>query len=467
VGLTNADNTSDLNKPISTATQTALNAKQAVLVSGTNIKTVNGVSVIGAGNVPVGTVTDTALNVTAVAGADITSSVTTSTTTPVITLNIPDASATARGVVTTGVQTFTGNKTVSNNLSVGGSLTVTNTFNANAGINNVGTGTGNTTTTIGGGATLSGNTKTVNIGTAGVAGSTTNVNIGSPNGVNNIILNAGPTIRGANTRIESANTSAILRHDGGNFWILKTAVADPSGGYDATRPLQIDMTTGNQILGSSTPLTTLNAAATSITGTLDLNANIIPVANGGTNSSTALSGNRMMRSTAGGRIIEAGELTDGKLFIGRTGNIPLNASLTAGNNVSIAEGPGSITVNADLTYFRSVVTANLISTDNTGVAVNTITSVPIGTYLAVFSGNFKHGSAPGSWFIWMEGTGIVAADNTRQFSAIEAGWYQGCYIMGVVTLTAVTNVTVKFKLYIGTPGTVTHDISEFNLIRLV
>jgi hypothetical protein len=51
VGLGNVDNTSDANKPISIATQTALNAKQDTLVSGTNIKTINGESVLGSGNI--------------------------------------------------------------------------------------------------------------------------------------------------------------------------------------------------------------------------------------------------------------------------------------------------------------------------------------------------------------------------------------------------------------------------------
>lgn len=53
VGLGSAENTSDLAKPVSTAQQTALDAKQANLVSGTNIKTVNGASVLGSGNVTV------------------------------------------------------------------------------------------------------------------------------------------------------------------------------------------------------------------------------------------------------------------------------------------------------------------------------------------------------------------------------------------------------------------------------
>lgn len=50
VGLGNVDNTSDANKPISTATQAALNAKQDTLVSGTNIKTINGSSILGSGD---------------------------------------------------------------------------------------------------------------------------------------------------------------------------------------------------------------------------------------------------------------------------------------------------------------------------------------------------------------------------------------------------------------------------------
>lgn len=51
VGLANVDNTSDANKPISTATQTALDAKQGTLISGTNIKTINNASLLGSGNI--------------------------------------------------------------------------------------------------------------------------------------------------------------------------------------------------------------------------------------------------------------------------------------------------------------------------------------------------------------------------------------------------------------------------------
>jgi hypothetical protein len=50
VGLANVENTSDVNKPLSTAATTALAGKQATLVSGTNIRTVNGQPLLGSSN---------------------------------------------------------------------------------------------------------------------------------------------------------------------------------------------------------------------------------------------------------------------------------------------------------------------------------------------------------------------------------------------------------------------------------
>lgn len=51
VGLGNVDNTSDANKPVSSAQSTAIGLKQDTLVSGTNIKTITGLSVLGSGNI--------------------------------------------------------------------------------------------------------------------------------------------------------------------------------------------------------------------------------------------------------------------------------------------------------------------------------------------------------------------------------------------------------------------------------
>lgn len=55
VGLENVDNTADSAKPVSTATQTALNLKQNLLVSATNIKTINGNTLLGSGDLSLST----------------------------------------------------------------------------------------------------------------------------------------------------------------------------------------------------------------------------------------------------------------------------------------------------------------------------------------------------------------------------------------------------------------------------
>lgn len=61
--ISNINNTSDANKPVSTAQQTALDAKQATLVSGTNIKTINGASLLGSSDIAIsGASTTTFLN---------------------------------------------------------------------------------------------------------------------------------------------------------------------------------------------------------------------------------------------------------------------------------------------------------------------------------------------------------------------------------------------------------------------
>jgi hypothetical protein len=73
--------------------------KQATLVSGTNIKTVNSNSLLGAGNLSVGTVTSVAALTLGTTGTDLSSTVATGTTTPVITLNVPTASAANRGAL--------------------------------------------------------------------------------------------------------------------------------------------------------------------------------------------------------------------------------------------------------------------------------------------------------------------------------------------------------------------------------
>lgn len=101
--------TASTNGYLSSSDWTIFNAKQDGLVSGSNIKTVNSNSLLGAGNVSVGTVTSVGLT-TGTTGVDVNVSGSPVTGSGSITLNIPTASATNRGVLSTTDWTTFNNK---------------------------------------------------------------------------------------------------------------------------------------------------------------------------------------------------------------------------------------------------------------------------------------------------------------------------------------------------------------------
>lgn len=90
---------------------------------------------------------------------------------------------------------------------------------------------------------------------------------------------------------------------------------------------------------------------------------VLPVARGGTNTSS-LSGNRIMVSSASA-IGEAAALTDGQLLIGSTGLAPVAANLTAGSGITVTNSAGGISISADNDL------AALASNTGTGVLVRT------------------------------------------------------------------------------------------------
>lgn len=119
------------------------NGKQDALVSGTNIKTINSNSLLGAGNISVGTVTSVAELTLGTTGTDLSSTVANGTTTPVITLNVPTASATNRGALSAADWTTFNNKGNGTVTSVSGTGTV-------SGLTLTGTVTSSGSLTLGG-----------------------------------------------------------------------------------------------------------------------------------------------------------------------------------------------------------------------------------------------------------------------------------------------------------------------------
>ena len=74
-------------------------ASSSGVLAFTSVKTINSNSILGSGNISVGTVTSVAALTLGTAGTDLSSTVANGTTTPVITLNVPTASATNRGAL--------------------------------------------------------------------------------------------------------------------------------------------------------------------------------------------------------------------------------------------------------------------------------------------------------------------------------------------------------------------------------
>lgn len=115
---------------------TLFNSKQDALVSGTNIKTINGSSILGSGDLIVGSVTNVSALTLGTSGTDLSSSVANGTTTPVITLNVPTASATNRGALSSADWTTFNNKQNAVSLTTTGNSGPA-TFNPSTGALNV------------------------------------------------------------------------------------------------------------------------------------------------------------------------------------------------------------------------------------------------------------------------------------------------------------------------------------------
>jgi hypothetical protein len=94
-----------------------------------------------------------------------------------------------------------------------------------------------------------------------------------------------------------------------------------------------------------------NSTSAFLTGPISLSAGVggtLPVANGGTGL-TSLLANSLFIGNGTSALTALGVATNGQIPIGRTGLSPVLATLTAGTNVSVTNGAGSITIAASLT----------------------------------------------------------------------------------------------------------------------
>ena len=129
-------------KSISIADINSWNAKQPLLVSGTNIKTINGTSLLGSGNIVIsgGTATDVqidGISITSLGVANIlTESLYDSATNKIATMSdVPDAISDLINdsdfAIVNQPNTFTANQSVSGDVSIDGNLSITGNSNLN------------------------------------------------------------------------------------------------------------------------------------------------------------------------------------------------------------------------------------------------------------------------------------------------------------------------------------------------
>lgn len=149
------------------------------------------------------------------------------------------------------------------------------------------------------------------------------------------------------TLVDPTDTSKTLSYDlsGASsgmaatltFPITASRVITFPDATDTVATIASSQTLSNKtISGASNTFTNIPASSVS-SGT-------IAIANGGTNSTTALNNNSIMVSSAG-KIVEAAALTNGQLLIGSTGAAPVAAAITGTTNqITVTNAAGSITL---------------------------------------------------------------------------------------------------------------------------
>jgi hypothetical protein len=131
---------------------------------------------------------------------------------------------------------------------------------------------------------------------------------------------------------------------------------------------------------------------------------ILPIANGGTGVST-LGTNSFFYANNVGALTQLAFGTNGQIVIGRTGLAPVMANLTAGSNITITNGSGTISIAATIATLANALNASSYNiygfgwlngdSGNRGIKVNTTgqTFIGSGSPTPFYSGDLNVGSS--------------------------------------------------------------------------
>ena len=419
------------------------------IASGTNTGKLSSTDWTTFNNKGSGTVTSVSALTLGTTGTDLSSSVATSTTTPVITLNVPTASASNRGALSSSDWATFNNK-VSSQWTTSGSNIYYNTGNVGIGsstfngtypekllvdagtttsvnaivgkgtinsylqlnIQNLSSGTSASSDVVATADNGSETTNYVNMGING-SGNTSNVMGGANDAYfynlgQNLLIGTGTTAKSLvfMTGGQTQSTNERMRIDGsGNVGIGvngPTALLHLKAGTATASTAPLKFTAGTNL-------------TTPENGALEYNGTNLFITNAGVRQTILTAGtlnnNRIMVSS-GGSITEAAALTNGQLLIGSTGSAPTAATLTAGNGITITNGAGSITIANEPTITQVTATADATTTSTTDVLLTGMTITPgAGDYLVFFTGSVENtnSSKQGPVSIYSNGTQIAAS----------------------------------------------------------
>lgn len=367
------------------------------------------------------------------------------------TYTIPNVTTGANFVMTEGVQTINGTKTFSSPISGSvtgssgsftGSLTgdVTGTQGATV-VTSLGTAGSPVNTKASPQPAGAGYILNTTSGTTSVWTNTpTILSMTASSTSNQLVLGASPATITLDANPTASNRKITLPNVGAD------SIATVSSAAPTTGQLLVGVTGG--------PAVWTNQSSIPISGFGGLP---LSIANGGTNSSTALNGNRIMVSSATA-IVESGQLNNGQILIGSTGLAPVVANITGTTSqVNVTNGAGTITLstpqNIAITSTPTFASETLTATSNQlhlGPALNQTTINTDGT-----AGGNRTYTIPsvstGANFVMTEGAQTINGAKTFGTSPIVPGVD---YKLGANTVTVTADAaTAAYTLRL--PPTVT------------
>jgi len=417
-----------------------------------------------------GTVTSVAALTIGTSGTDVSSTVANSTTTPVITLNIPSASATNRGLVTTGTQTFAGAKTFNSDIVVNGLKIGTGVMNiaTNTAVGvsalNAGTGAGDYNVAVGYNAML------VNInGAESVAIGTYSLR-NNLNGANNTAVGmfalSGNTNGYYNTAVGHSALTANTIGEGNTAVGISSLGAVTTGTYNIGigQGAGVYITTGskNTIVGKYAGTTTM--------------ANNVVLADGdgnvrfqwdGTNvllnGNTAITKSGTITTNYLPKFIGASTIGNSQIFDNGTqvgiNTITPNSYYSGADNLVIYQGTGEggmsiVTANntTGAIYFADGVTGDEqyrggIAYTHTTDLLSFVTSGASKMFLNS-SGNLGLGVTPSAWasaFTSIQG-GSFNSSITFQNNDFDASIWTNSYFNGTNSIYIATGAAARFRV---------------------